>query len=1049
MNTKRIKLILLSLALLVVLSLSALVGCDGGSSEGQVSGIFIASTDMPRVIYVQGQELDLTRGKLSVVTDGQQSYLPLNHEGVTVSGYDPNTLGSQTVTVSYKGQSATFTVSVVRRAVPENYEENYFIGDTLDVSKGRLRITKDDGSSFTVNFNDPGVKVKSFDSSRAGKASVTVEYSGNSISCECTFEVTVHEPADVSFHAPVKDEYASHETELNLGGGYLTVKAASPSTFTKSVPLTSGMVQISGYDPTKVTFADRGTPVKQTLVIKYLEYTFEFPIEVSYSTVYLIDEISKQCSGLDWSGDRTPEISDELGRATLDAIAEYLELTPFDRSAVDKKALLNVVRPATIHLTTVYRASAAEFSDAFIITDAGYLEIVGKSYADIENAIKDLRDPKNMFNYYAGLLTTFAEEFGEETMIGELKIGDVIMTHTPETINRITPMLEHMLNVHNALKGIPDDWTVDTLKDYDLQISVAADMIAISDFVGVGFDNLYSAVSSWRTNDDYFDIIYTHYFYNRQNGKTEIKDTLWGRVPAPGILGDWYTNYVKALAEEQNMVKYADTQAFLYDTSTFMYHYFSAQELSEQIRANANELYREIYDLMKCDKLFYDNLTYGPYGYVYHIGNALASDKVNALWEQYVALLGAVPSEDSDLYEEFSSEIEAVFDSLCALSPAELNAFVSSINFRYRDAEGSVTVLNASQYVYSTFASILNAYYANTVSEDVYTLFTELMIAMESYSLKTAKTTALDDFKAAMKALGEGYGKLSDADRADFDKYFGKAYGNYNTIYKAVSGTEIIIPDTLAELFGELEYTLDSFDRVFTYVSTNPSKEEQTRALPLLFALYEKASDLHSRIVSSDNAEALTALYTKIYTQDGIDYTLDIRFYGASGLAASLMTGSTLVDEETGDSAKVWDIYGNSGIRSLVKSMADLMLAEFDGKAYTGDDVTEMMIAFMKLSTEDKIVFYKMSFNLLYYTAIEKYLNTQLSAPGLVSALLNAEIALTVYEDIGNKTNLKDFKSYMETAIAEYGKATNTEKLNELLGEVYEYYVNKNNSLEI
>ena len=60
MNTKRIKLILL--ALLLVLSLSALVGCGGGEEEGQVSGIFIASTDMPRAVYVQGQELDLTRG---------------------------------------------------------------------------------------------------------------------------------------------------------------------------------------------------------------------------------------------------------------------------------------------------------------------------------------------------------------------------------------------------------------------------------------------------------------------------------------------------------------------------------------------------------------------------------------------------------------------------------------------------------------------------------------------------------------------------------------------------------------------------------------------------------------------------------------------------------------------------------------------------------------------------------------------------------------------------------------------------------------------------
>jgi len=794
--------------------------------------------------------------------------------------------------------------------------------------------------------------------------------------------------------------------------------------------------------------ADRGTPVQQIIKVSYLGRSFEFPIEVSYSTVYLIDEISKQCSGLDWSGEGVPEISEELGSAALDAIEEYLGLSPLDRSFIDQMALIKIVRPATIHLTSVYGAAAAEFSDAFLITDAGYLEIVGESYEAIETAIKNLRDPEDMFNHYAALLRTFSEEFGEETLFGDLKISDVIMTHTPETIDRITPMLEHMLNVYDALKDIPDDWTVDTLKEYDLIISVAADKIAISDFVGVGFDQLYSCASSWRAKDDYFDIIYTHYFYNRPNGKTEIKEHLWGYVPAPGILGEWYRDYIKALYEEQNMVKYADSQAFLYDTSTFMYHYFHAQELSEQIRAGENGLYREIYDLVKCDKLFYDNLTYGPCGYVYHIGNALASDKVNALWAQYVALLGVVPSDGSNIYDEFGSDIEAVFDSLCALSPAELNAFVSSINFRYRDSKGNVTVLNSSQYIYSTLSGILNTYYAGKVSENVYALFTELLTAMESYSLKTAKETALDDFKTAMKTLEEGYGKLSAADKTDFDKYFGKAYGNYSSIYKAVCGTEITVPDSVAGLFGDLEYTLDAFDRVFSYISTSSSQEEQSRAIPLLFALYEKASDLHSRIVSEGDTEALTALYTKIYTQDGIDYTLDIRFYGAGGLTATLMTGSTLVGEN-GEAEKVWDIYGNSGIRPIVKSLADIMLAEFDGKVYDGDGVSDVMIAFTKLSPEDKNVFYKMSFNLLYYSAVEKYLNAKLSAPTLVRQLINAEISISVYENTGEKKRLNDFKIYMDSVIAEYEKLIDTQKLDEYLGEVYEYYLNKYRSVAV
>jgi len=62
--------------------------------------------------YVQEETLNLT-GLLLIATHESDYYEVVSAEDVTVSGYDPNTIGNQTVTVSYGGCSDTFTANVL------------------------------------------------------------------------------------------------------------------------------------------------------------------------------------------------------------------------------------------------------------------------------------------------------------------------------------------------------------------------------------------------------------------------------------------------------------------------------------------------------------------------------------------------------------------------------------------------------------------------------------------------------------------------------------------------------------------------------------------------------------------------------------------------------------------------------------------------------------------------------------------------------------------------------------------------------------------------
>ena len=113
-----------------------------------------------------------------------------------------------------------------------------------------------------------------------------------------------------------------------------------------------------------------------------------------------------------------------------------------------------------------------------------------------------------------------------------------------------------MLDISDKLKNVPDEWTVDTLKDYGEDIVTATTTIITSSYAGVSYRQLYFLVSSWRTNDDYIDIIYTYYYYVKVGGQDEIKNTLWGKIPAPGMLADWYSAFTSAIQEEQTLEYY-------------------------------------------------------------------------------------------------------------------------------------------------------------------------------------------------------------------------------------------------------------------------------------------------------------------------------------------------------------------------------------------------------------------------------------------------------------------------------------------------------------
>lgn len=99
----------------------------------------------------------------------------------SVSGYDPNKVGKQKVTVSYNGFSTTFEVNVKAKSLtaftfssyPDKLE--YFCGESFSSAGMVLKLTYDNG---TVEYANKGFKISGYDKNRAGTQKVKVTYGG-------------------------------------------------------------------------------------------------------------------------------------------------------------------------------------------------------------------------------------------------------------------------------------------------------------------------------------------------------------------------------------------------------------------------------------------------------------------------------------------------------------------------------------------------------------------------------------------------------------------------------------------------------------------------------------------------------------------------------------------------------------------------------------------------------------------------------------------------------------------------------------------------------
>jgi hypothetical protein len=248
----------LGIAALVSVIVLGLTGCNTLQS-------IEVSREPARTVFGQGQELDSSG--LAVMGHFKKDSREVTNE-VTVSGYNKDRPGEQTITVTMKKQSTSFKVTVApvesisvsqppaTTSFKQGEEHNW---NGLSVA---VQFEKDAVPGVTVKPGAPSLAISGYDKDKAGAQSITVDYYGK----RAAFEVKVVGLDSIAVTSqPKKTEYYTGE-EIELAG--LAVEGTWSDGSTAQVNITKN--DISGYDVTRSG--------NQNVTVTYSRKTTTFPV---------------------------------------------------------------------------------------------------------------------------------------------------------------------------------------------------------------------------------------------------------------------------------------------------------------------------------------------------------------------------------------------------------------------------------------------------------------------------------------------------------------------------------------------------------------------------------------------------------------------------------------------------------------------------------------------------------------------------------------------------------------------------------------------------
>lgn len=887
MKLKRLLILLASMMLFACL----FVGCK------KVENIDVLKKDMPQLVYVQGNELNLSTGKLTATIKDELVEIPLDDPSVSISGYDKNKLGEQVLTITYEEKTTTIKITVVPRVVVEKFESSYFVGESFNAAKGNLVITNDDGTDFIVPMNDETVTISGFSSASANAAlPITATYAKDGVSYSGTFNVSVHEVATVEFKSPNKKEYQNHESALDVSGGYISLKNAD-ETLVRHQILTTDMV--SGFNLGLATLAHRETPLTQTLTVNYLGHEKTYNIQIRFSDLSLIRLRADEMKDLEWTDEKAPsDCTNEMGDNALEAMEVYFEMDSAEKSKVTEQELDILVKVAATYGLEVWQDAFHSFKDAFYLEN-GNLYWDCKDFQKTKAVYTRLLEKDPVIYEDSLTLKKLATDFGEKVIVPaededaeDVTVGGILeAVYSTEMMDEFEGQLALMIALYESLADIPKEWTSADLKTtYKSDVEAAWVILRETDYTHIRFRNLYTLASKWREKDDFFDILYDYYYDETNlddNDKVDLsKISAFKDFRLPGKLETLYLYLYTAKTEAEYMIN-----GYQYKSENFLVNYERALKLQADILQNGSEMEKDLYarlqfdylisdgqggyNLYSFDKLF-DLLRRTTMGYLYHFNAFINVPEFENLWAQVLALTDNVTVSGDAYYQtgDFATAVEKMLKDYLALSPIQQVKFMHLLNPYYAPMQGNrfpVKVWDDSEGMHNSFVYFVYKHYRNVLPTSTHDAFTQFMIALESLAITGMMPYEMQNFTQGMQTVADYLDSVDEADKQVFLNKLNGIYEKYNEL-ATVKFADLENP--VVEDLGEWE---DEFTELYTVLTeayftlelnNNFQQNQRPSILISVLAAYEKADIIAKKILGSGNASIIKAYYYDIKTMD-------------------------------------------------------------------------------------------------------------------------------------------------------------------------------------
>ena len=1014
--------------MLLVLCASVFTACG-------VESVSILEDEMPQTTYVVGSDLNLADGKLTVKTKDGEQKVALNSSDVSVSGYDKDTLGEQVLTVSYKKKTTSLTVNVVNRAEVSSYTQDYFVGDAFDKSQGRMRITRDNGTQYSVYLSDDKVSITGFVSTTAGSTvTVTATYTNGDISYSGTFPVSICAVESVSLKKPTKLNYYSHDEDINLAGGKLTLTGKNGAV-TKEVELTKDM--ISGFNLGAATDENRkGNELNQKITVTYLNQTQTFNVKITYTDVSEIKQIASELSSIDWTGEK-PTVEQAQGEKAVKAMNMYLDLPNSLKSIITEEECLAFARPAFVHAYTAYKQDLVNFEGAFEIDGGGNVVLTCETYADTANAIQALDDKDRPFYVEGEFLAEILYKFNAYPLYGEVGfVSEAHPVYDPVVFDdEVLPALEFMAQAYEKLAPVATAWTADELEsNATYKAAVEATYAFIKD--AEWNYEILEIVSAWREKDDYLDILYAYYYAQADNEDELFALSKYG---FPGAIGDVF-NYFNAAAEQVELM-FGYQFPIVFDSSDFFLNYYRMTETVKAIKNGSDAMIKDLYEKLTLNNIMGASSEGGAItfdtlvnyvktmkgGYQSLCANGYGNVAYEKLLLDYAKILDAI-EKDETAYKAssaYDTDVQALLNGFVALSPSLQANFLTTIHITYAPTAVESYPALALDYnsqrednegeVISQFVALISEYYESKFTTDEgKNAFADLLLAIEHYSHRytvdaqagtiVKNESAFTSFSEKLAAVEKAYVQdMTATEKAVFETYLKDIFDKYSAIseYHASDFTATDL-GTFATTFSGLE----EITMLEVQVSVSMAFQAGT-GYSLMFGAFEKAYAFEKAILESGNQDIINAYYYEELCnvgseQEPIMVSLEyvVNFYKTYYmLAITNFYGQT-------EEYDLDEYLKNTELRAFLEKTYDVswvyvwkQLPEEAGitKEFEATKVYAAMNAFKALDAEDQVSFLSIDItgeDSYYYVALSSFFKSTMTekAATFAESVLNLEM---------------------------------------------------------